>query len=625
MLALLTGAIATRVAIAADSAATAEQISDQSFTLLNLLNAQSGGGKSNPALGAIAIFAGDAQTLSHALTAGDRAGAAAAMATLEADRASVDQAGAANPGAFDRAQWTGITKQLDALAKQIPAAPSAPRAAAIPAAASSAGVSSSSSIAATAPAAGPAAEPASAPPRVVIDSRTPDGSSIRIKGYLEGTHLTRGGLYDGAREDRDFNVAGVLGEQRLNFEIDVGNPTPDAAIRVYDAAGRMAEAPVNDAAGVALGGAASAGDASAAAPAIPPLPAPSMAPPANAPTEEGGVEVFRNRGSGGAAAGGPGGANIAEIPSHGAPRRSPSKRRTIGSQLANVQIDVISTNELQTIPPTYEVIGQIHGRGITHAGIYLDGRPVARIAVADMSDNTSFDQRFVMERGTPTIRAYGVGDQFIETSLDLGNGLASADSPMSPDAPDAAMPGGAIPGGVVPGPMVGGTPGVVVQIAAVGAITPNLYVVSGVISGNRLSAAGLYQNGMLVQNIPVRSGGLGGMLGALIPGSHNVNFNVRFNPQAGPASIRAFGASGGYAEQPVVAGGGYGVNPYAGVSPYGSPYGAYGPGMSPYANPYGTTPYATNPYSSGTFGAPPINNYTTPTNPFAPPAGGSSW
>jgi hypothetical protein len=129
---------------------------------------------------------------------------------------------------------------------------------------------------------------------------------------------------------------------------------------------------------------------------------------------------------------------------------------------------------------------------------------------------------------------------------------------------------------------------------------------------------------MLVQNIPVRGGGLGGMLSGLLSGgSRNVNFTARFNPQAGPASIRAFDASGGFAEQPVVAGG-YGVNPYAGASPYGSPYGA--PYGSPYgAAPYGTAPYGSNPYTGGAFGSPPINNYAPPTNPFAPPAGSSSW
>jgi hypothetical protein len=123
----------------------------------------------------------------------------------------------------------------------------------------------------------------------------------------------------------------------------------------------------------------------------------------------------------------------------------------------------------------------------------------------------------------------------------------------------------------------------------------------------------------------------------MIPGaSRNVNFNVRFNPQAGPATIRAFDSSGGYNEQPIVVAGGmnpygganpFGINPYGtnpyGTNPYGNPYGA-----NPYGNPYGTNPYGTNPYggyggtrtnpyAGGTFGAPPIS-------PLMPPAT-SSW
>jgi hypothetical protein len=653
LLAMLTAGTAVQLAWAADSAAAvATKISDSSFAMLNSLNEQSGGGKSNPALGAIAIFAGDAQTLSHTLASGDHAGAAAAMASLEADRVSVEHAGAANPGAFDRAKWAEITRQLDALARQVPSAAAASAAPSTESATAAASAPSVPSVASSAPSGAPAGlststlprEPASAPPRVVIDSRTPSEGSIRIKGYLEGTHLTRGGLYDGVREVRDFNVGGVLGQQRLNFEIGVGNPPPGAVIRVYDAQGRMAEAPINDAPAVALGDSTAPATPAtvstapstdgAVAPEVPPLAPPSMAPPTNAPSTERGVEVFRNSASSGDSGGASTkGANIAEIPTHGAPRRSPSKRHTIGGQLGNVRIEVIATNEVQSVPPTYEVIGQIHGRGITHAAIYLNGRPVATIPVDDMSDNSSFDQRFVAAGGgKPSIRAYGVGDQFVESSIDLGdglgNGLASADDSMDSGA---AMPGETMPGTIMPGPMIGGAPGIVVQISAVGPITSNLYVVSGVISGPRLSAAGLYQNGMLVQSIPVR-GGLSGMLGSLLSGGmRNVNFTARFNPHAGPATIRAFGSSGEYAEQPVMTGGGgtYGVSPYAGVNPYGaySPYSPYGSpyGMSPYGNPYGMSPYGTNPYASGIFGSPPVNTYATPTNPFAPAPARRGW
>jgi hypothetical protein len=181
--------------------------------------------------------------------------------------------------------------------------------------------------------------------------------------------------------------------------------------------------------------------------------------------------------------------------------------------------------------------------------------------------------------------------------------------------------------------------GILVQIAAVGPITSNLYVVSGVISGHRLSGAGLYQNGMLMQKIAINGGGIGGVLGALIPGgSQNVNFNVRFNPQAGPATIRAFDSSGAYNEQPIVIAGinSYGGSSYGGSSYGGSSYGGTPYGANPYGNSYGTNPYGTyppgmmparpNPYAGGTFGAPPISPLLPPTNPFGPPPGSStSW
>jgi hypothetical protein len=255
---------------------------------------------------------------------------------------------------------------------------------------------------------------------------------------------------------------------------------------------------------------------------------------------------------------------------------------------------------------------------------------VRPITVAFGSDVTKFDERFTTDGGEITIRAYGVGDQYVESAVDLSTAMASAGIPAGPSM---------IPGGTILG---GGDAGLLVQIEAVGPITRNLYVVSGVISGPHLASAGLYQNGMLVQRIGLNGGGIGGILGSLIPGaSRNVNFNVRFNPQAGPATIRAFDSSGGYNEQPVVVAGmnpygsganPYGMNPYGtGLNPYGmSPYGGGAYGYNPYgANPYGAygsgiSPYRTNPYAGGTLGAPPINPYVAPTNPFGMPPT-SSW
>lgn len=603
------------IARADDLGAAATRLSDNAFSMLNGINAQSRDGKPNPALGAVAIFAGDAQSLSRALAAGDSAGASSAMASLESDRAAVDSAAASNPGAINTTDWNGIKAQLAELSKRIAVGAVPPRAAAEAAASASAPTSTSSAIA---PSAGAASAPippaaASAPlepgrvtaaPRVVIDSRSADGTVIRVKGYLEGSGLRRAGIFQGSRELRDFKVGGIGGEQKLNFDIGVGSPPPDAVIRVYDADGRMAEAPIADA---ALAASSSSPDSipppagtvardSAGVPDVPEIPPMARSP--DAPSRESGVEVFRNKGEGDS---GLGGANTAEIPSHGTPRRSPSKRHTLSSHLGNVRISIIAANQIAEMPPTYEIIGQIQGRGVTRAGIYVGGRLAKTIAVQSGTDVTSFDERFVMNGVEASIRAYGVGDQFVESSIDLSTAMVSAGTPM--------IPGTMMPGTTYGGPMVGTPSGIVVQIAAVGPITPNLYVVSGVISGRSLSGAGLYQNGMLVQSIPVGGGGIGGMLGALIPGNYrNVNFNVRFNPQAGPATIRAFDSSGAYSEQPVMVAG---MSPYGGVNPYGmNPYGSYGPGV---------TPYRPNPYAGGTFGAPPVSPYLPPTNPFASP------
>ncbi|MBI3758586.1 MAG: hypothetical protein HY269_02390 [Deltaproteobacteria bacterium] len=343
--------------------------------------------------------------------------------------------------------------------------------------------------------------------------------------------------------------------------------------------------------------------------------------PALQPMVEGGVEVFRNS----AANDNPGKPNTAEIPSHGTPRKSPSKRHTIGSNLANVQINISAANQIAVSPPTFELVGQIVGRGVTRAGIY-DGNRLLRPITVEFGDNaTNFDEKFVSSGSEARIRAYGVGDQFVESSVDLSSAIASATADPSMNS------GYPPPGTTYGGPTVGinSGSGILVQIAAVGPITSNLYVVSGVISGHRLSGAGLYQNGMLMQKNAINGGGIGGVLGSLIPGaSQNVNFNVRFNPQAGPATIRAFDSSGAYNEQPIVIAG---INSYGGSSYGGTPYGA-----NPYGNSYGTKPYGSyppgtmrarpNPYAGGTFGAPPISPLLPPTNPFGPPPGSStSW
>ena len=554
-----------------DPSAIAAQLSDGAFAMLKSLNAQNSGGASSPMLGPVASFAGDAQTLSHALANGDRAAASNALGQLQSDQSAVDAALGAHPGALNAADWGKLKGQLDALAKQIPA---------------SAGGSGSIGAAGTITHESSAPPPESgtagtstgvgAAPKVVIDSRTFNGSDVRLKGYFEGTALKTAGIYQGRRRVRAFKVNDVLGEQRVEFDLGIQNPTPDAVIRIVDVDGRIGEAPVLDPT-------MSAGDALASA----------------APSEPPGVEVLRDsrpeaaETSGGESPGG----NTAEIPSHGPVTPSPSKRHTHGGKLGNVQIQIISSAQINTMPPTYEVVGQIQGRGITHAGIYVDDRLVKKIPIEDGANNTSFDQRFLMNGGAASIRAYGIGNQYVESSLDLGASTGIAMAPMT----GAPMMGAPMqyPGSAV------------VQITSVRQVAPSLDVVTGVISGSNITAAGLYQNGMLVQNLALSKGIAGSLLGALIPGvTRNVNFSARFNPNAGQAVVRVFDSSGAYTDQPVmVAGmnpyGGYGMmNPYGGyrANPYGgygaNPYGGYGGATSPFA----PRPPATSPGISPPFG-----------------------
>jgi len=650
-----------------DAAAAAAHLSDGAFALMNGLDAR-GVSKADPAYGAVAIFAGDAQALSSSIASGNRAATAGAFSTLASDRAAVDSAIASNPAVLSGTDWNRLKSEMAALSKQLgtsdaspPHVASAPPASAVPGThAASAPVASASGSSATTPmppsgsaAAGAssiasapsiaASSSSSPPPQVVIESRNDEGGSIHLKGYLEGRGLRRGGIYNGSHEVRDFKLGAVTGEQRLNFDIGVENPPSDAVIRVYDVDGRMAEASIvgADALSSSAGAASSAGallssDASAdgrtagVAPEIPPLSSSAGGPSPHAPAVEGGVEVFRNKTDDGSA-------NLAEIPTHGAPRPSPSKRHTLASHLANVQIVVTSANQIAISPRTFELTGQIIGHGVTRAGIYVGGRLVKPITVEFGEDATTFDEKFVSNGAEARVRAFGIADQFVESSVDLSTAVASADPSMS--GGDSSMSAGGVPGTMYGNPTIASDDGILVQIQAVGPITRNLYVVSGVISGRSLSGAGLYQNGMLVQRISLNGGGIGGMLGALIPGtSRNVNFNVRFNPQAGPATIRAFDSSGGFNEQPVIVAGG-GMNPYGGANPFGlnpygtNPYGTYGanPYGSPYGNSYGTNPYGgysgtrTNPYAGGTFGAPPISPLMPSTNPFGGPPASSSW
>jgi hypothetical protein len=545
---------------------TAAQMSEQSFALLNGLNVQNNGGATNPLLGPVASLSGDAESLHHALAQGDASAASAATRALQSDRAQIDDGLRADPKALKAEDWKAIKGEIDQLTRGLAGTGGG---AVASRASSSAGtvepppVAAPPSIPETATASNPSTSSA---PEVSIASHSVEGDTVRITGFVHGTALKSAGIFENGREVRAFKVNNVPGEQKLELDIGIENPPPDTTIKVTDADGRTAEASVTSA---------SAPDepslADAGMPEIPDAANLPGATPLRA-SSEGGVDVLRGSRSAGEPA-----AAVAEIPSHATPPPSPSGRHT-GAELADVEINIMGLTQTATAPPTYEVVGQIDGQGVTRAGIYVDGRLVKPIPTETSGDFSSFDQRFVLEGNDATVRVYGVGDQFVESSIDLGDSVA-ATSALGPLASSS----------------VPSAPGIGVQITALRPLPDGRYTVSGVISGSNIGSAGLYQNGVLAQPINLNGsgggplsglgGGLGGMLSGLIPGaSRSVSFGATFSPRAGPVSVRAYDQTGNFTEQPV-------MSMTMGPAAPGNPYGGVP------TNPYGSAP--TNPYAIG--------------------------
>ncbi len=70
------------------------------------------------------------------------------------------------------------------------------------------------------------------------------GGTVRVKGFLEGTDLKSAGIFDGDTKTRDIDVASTPGEQRINFDFSIEQPSPTQSIRVADVYGREAQAMV---------------------------------------------------------------------------------------------------------------------------------------------------------------------------------------------------------------------------------------------------------------------------------------------------------------------------------------------------------------------------------------------
>ena len=138
--------------------------------------------------------------------------------------------------------------------------------------------------------------------------------------------------------------------------------------------------------------------------------------------------------------------NTAEIPRPD-DDLSPSRRHidangSVGP-LTNVQINVIDAEELMSAPGTVEVVGQIAGPGVRHAGIYVNGRLVRQIPIS-AGAYSAFDLTFPMPAGSDArIRAYGNGNDFVEASVDTVGGGAGMTEYRNP--PMYAAPYGTYP------------------------------------------------------------------------------------------------------------------------------------------------------------------------------------
>ncbi len=240
-----------------------------------------------------------------------------------------------------------------------------------------------------------------------------------MKGFLQGTDLKSAGIYDDEQKSKDIDVASTRGEQRVNFDFTIETPSPGQSIRVADIYGREAHAMV----------------------------APDSSLVASTHGREELIEVEPGASASGAidgplASSGPAPRNnIAEIP-RPADELSPSHRHmgagaSLGT-LTGVQINLIDAEEVMSAPGNVEVIGQIAGRGVRRAGVYVNGRLAKSIPIS-VGGFSAFDVTFPMpSRSAASIRAYGNGNDFVEASIDP-SGKGAGDTYNNP--PMYAPPG----------------------------------------------------------------------------------------------------------------------------------------------------------------------------------------
>ena len=374
---------------------SAQHLSDSAFAMLNSLTSDSSKAGAGDVTGAMASFAGDAQTLSTALANGDHAGIGGAMTALVADRRAVDEALLKSPGVIDSSKWAGLKAELASIQTRVPAESTVAKAS--PSEHPSDVVRPPASEAAV-------TVPDGSPPRVEITSRVSDDAGLHLKGFLQGTDLKSAGIYDGDAMIQKIDLAPTPGAQRVLLDFTLEQVSPTETIRVDDLSGRLAEihiannsTPVVESGGhekmIELGGGTSVSDA-------PPIEMASRGP-----------------------------NNTAEIPI-----KSPSRRHIHSGDalapLTGVQINILGVQQSIAEPGSYQIIGQIAGNNVKRAGIYIDGRLVKPIPVTPGSD-TSFNISITMFGSEASIRAYGAGSNFVESSIDLStaNGAVYGSNP----------------------------------------------------------------------------------------------------------------------------------------------------------------------------------------------------
>ena len=411
---VLVAGVAARPSFAQDAKAQALELSDHAFQMLNAINASST--KAGPILAPVASLAGDAQTLSTALSAHDNASASGAMASILNDRDKIEAAAKIAGGQYPE-QWTIIREKIAALEKQVTPVKGAVARSEVP---------ESHASVAVAP---PAGEKMPEAPKIEIASRVFTSGTVRVKGFMQGTDLKSAGIFDGGTKTRDIDVASTPGEQRINFDFSIQQPSPTQSIRVADVYGREAQALVT--------------------------PDPAAIGPMKGREEmiEVDPDATTSRGEAGplaesplASAGPSKGNNTAEIARPG-DALSPSRRHIEANSslgpLTNVQINVIDAEELMSAPGNVEVIGQIAGPGVRHAGVYVNGRLAKSIPVST-GGYSAFDLTFPMPAGSDArIRAYGNGNNFVEASIDTvggGGGITAYNNPPMYAAPYGAYP-----------------------------------------------------------------------------------------------------------------------------------------------------------------------------------------